>query len=105
MRYTNCAFDVLRTERRNHCKDHINNELDIKKYHGIVIISGDGLMHQFVNSKAVGVIPVTHVPAGSGNAFAKFQMTLAGEACEDEEAIFLAIKGRTKKLNLAVFIL
>lgn len=43
------------------------------KYHGVVIISGDGLMHEFVNSKAVGKIPVTHVPAGSGNAFAKYQ--------------------------------
>ncbi len=83
MRYTNCGFDILRTERRNHCKEHIDNELDISKYNGIVIVSGDGLMHEFVNSKAVGIKPVTHVPAGSGNAFAKYQMTLAGEACED----------------------
>ena len=48
-------------------------------YSGIVIISGDGLMHEFVNSKACGVVPVTHVPGGSGNAFAKAQTTLAGE--------------------------
>lgn len=65
-------------------------------------MSGDGLMHEFVNSRAVGVLPVTHVPAGSGNAFAKYQMTLAGEVCQDEEAIYLAIKGKTKKLNLVV---
>jgi len=28
-------------------------------------------MHEFVNSKACGKIPVSHIPAGSGNAFAK----------------------------------
>lgn len=74
---------MLRTERRDHCKEHIDKELDFKKYNGVVIISGDGLMHEFVNSKATGVIPVTHVPAGSGNAFAKYQTILADEACED----------------------
>ena len=35
-------------------------------------------MHEFVNSRAAGVVPVTHVPAGSGNAFAKYQTVLAG---------------------------
>ena len=33
-------------------------------------------MHEFVNSKAVGVLPVTHVPGGSGNAFSKYQTAL-----------------------------
>ena len=50
----------------------------MKSYDAIVIISGDGLMHEFVNSKAVGKVPVTHVPAGSGNAFSKFQTAMAG---------------------------
>jgi hypothetical protein len=35
-------------------------------------------MHEFVNSKIIGKIPVTHVPAGSGNAFSKYQTVLAG---------------------------
>lgn len=61
-------------------------------------------MHEFVNSRAVGKVPVTHVPAGSGNAFAKYQMTLAGEECRGEEAIYLAIKGKTRKLNLIVIL-
>ena len=61
-------------------------------------------MHEFVNSRAAGVVPVTHVPAGSGNAFAKYQTVLAGQACQDEEAIYLAVKNRTRKLNLAVIL-
>ena len=40
-------------------------------------------MHEFVNSKICGKIPVTHVPGGSGNAFAKEQTVLAGEECRD----------------------
>jgi diacylglycerol kinase family enzyme len=102
MKFTNFEYEIIRTERRNHCLEHINNELDMEKCHCIVIVSGDGLMHEFVNSRAAGKVPVTHAPAGSGNAFAKYQMTLAGEACEDEEAIFLAVKGKTRKFNLAV---
>ena len=39
-------------------------------------------MHEFVNSRCK--IPVTHVPAGSGNAFSKTQATKAGELCKDE---------------------
>ena len=84
MKFTNFEYEIIRAERRNHCLEHINNELDMEKCHCIVIVSGDGLMHEFVNSRAAGKVPVTHAPAGSGNAFAKYQMTLAGEACEDE---------------------
>lgn len=57
-------------------------------------------MHQFVNSFCY--LPVTHVPAGSGNAFAKTQMEIAGEQCKDEESIFLAVKNRRKQFNIIV---
>ena len=57
-------------------------------------------MHEFVNS---GVeIPVTHVPAGSGNGFAKTQTVVAKEDCGVEESLFLVIKNRKKAFNLAV---
>jgi diacylglycerol kinase family enzyme len=45
-------------------------------------------------------IPVTHVPAGSGNAFAKTQMEIAGELCKDEESIYLVVKNRLKEFNI-----
>jgi len=70
-----------------------------------VIISGDGLMHEFVNSDLCGKVPVTHVPGGSGNAFSKVQTSLAKEECRNLEAIFLAIKGKTQNMNLMVHIL
>jgi diacylglycerol kinase family enzyme len=64
-----------------------------------LIISGDGLMHEFVNSKACGKIPVSHIPAGSGNAFAKTHTMEAGEECTTEISAFLAVKGKTKPFN------
>lgn len=36
-------------------------------------------MHEFVNSDLCGKIPVTHIPGGSGNAFAKVQTSIANE--------------------------
>lgn len=36
-------------------------------------------MHEFVNSKVD--IPVIHLPAGSGNAFAKNQAVYSNENC------------------------
>lgn len=57
-------------------------------------------MHEFVNSPICGKIPVSHVPAGSANAFSKAQTSAAQEFCDTESAVFLAVKGRTKTFNL-----
>ena len=60
-------------------------------------------MHEFVNSDLCGKVPVTHVPGGSGNAFAKVQISCLGkEECRNLEAMYLAIKGRTHHMNLVV---
>ena len=41
---TNLSYEVLETTGRGHCKQHLNS-LNLSKYEGVVIISGDGLMH------------------------------------------------------------
>ena len=43
-----------------------------------------------------------HVPAGSGNGFAKSVLSYANEDCNDESAMFLLVKGRVKKFNVTV---
>ena len=55
-------------------------------------------MHEFVNSGCT--IPVIHLPAGSGNAFAKNQAVLANEECGVENNLFVAMKGLTTKISL-----
>lgn len=49
-------------------KDHIDNS-----FHLLVVIGGDGTLHQVVNQfYALGVnLPVSYIPAGSGNDFAR----------------------------------
>jgi diacylglycerol kinase family enzyme len=98
--YTNFSFDLVETTHRGHCKEYLQN--GIEGYLGVLIISGDGLMHEFANSAVCGKVAVSHVPAGSGNAFAKTQSWLAGEDCTDEIAVFLAVKGRKREFTLMV---
>ena len=71
---TNLEPVVVETEHQGHCQHHLQT-IDPKDYCGVAIVSGDGLMHEFVNSKVE--LPVTHVPAGSGNGFAKTQTMAA----------------------------
>ncbi len=100
---TNINYNVIETEYRNHCTEHLNG-LEATKYSGVVIVSGDGLVHQFVNSNKKQVLPLAHIPAGSANAFSKTQTHMAGELCKEEEVVFLIVKGRIKKFNLIVII-
>lgn len=79
---TNFTHQLVETTHRGHCKEHLAT-IDPQAYAAAVIISGDGLMHEFANSLVATLLPVTHVPAGSGNAFAKTQTTMAGEDCDD----------------------
>ena len=53
-----------------------------------------------MNSSVCGKVPVSHIPAGSGNGFAKTQINEAGEECNTQIAVFLAVKGKTKPFNV-----
>ena len=75
IKYTNLEPEIFTTNHRNHCVEYLK-DFNGTDYCGIAIVSGDGLMHEYVNSFCK--IPVTHVPAGSGNAFAKNQTYFAG---------------------------
>ena len=70
-------YEMILTDRQNHARDIVATE-DIKKWKAVVIISGDGLVHEVYNGllrrenwqdackTLIGVIP-----GGSGNALAK----------------------------------
>lgn len=94
---------MIRTERRGHCQEFLKNITNTEEFWGVVIISGDGLMHEFVNSLVQ--IPVVHIPAGSGNAFARTQAQEAGEICGTKENLYLAVKGQTKNFSLTKYTL
>ena len=68
----------------------------------MLFISGDGLLHEFINSDMAFRMPVSHVPAGSGNGISKTQAYNAEEDCTSENSVFLAVKGRTREFNVVV---
>jgi len=72
-------FDYLVTSRANHARMYVSGFPDLTgEYDLVVIVSGDGLMHEVYQGLASRPdwsdafrIPVTMVPGGSGNAMAK----------------------------------
>ena len=65
-------FDYFETEYSGHASNIIQN-INLKKYHGIIIIGGDGTFHEVVNGlmlkKNKLKIPIGIIPGGSGNSF------------------------------------
>lgn len=99
LKKTHFDFELVTTQHRNHCRDYLReHKYTSKDFWGVAIFSGDGLMHEFVNSGCT--LPVIHLPAGSGNAFAKNQAVLANEECGIESNLFIAMKGLTTKTSL-----
>eukprot|EP00092_Neocalanus_flemingeri_P004136 GFUD01004450.1.p1 GENE.GFUD01004450.1~~GFUD01004450.1.p1 ORF type:complete len:382 (+),score=76.64 GFUD01004450.1:72-1217(+) len=87
---SNSKYDMIVTNRQNHARDFISTE-DIKQWKAIVIISGDGLVHEVINGlflredwqdackTLIGVIP-----GGSGNGLAK---SISFSQTEDDETM------------------
>ena len=79
-------FEMVLTTRQNHGRDLVAKQ-DIRRWKAIVIVSGDGLVHEVYNGlferedwAQACQIPVGVIPGGSGNGLAK------SVAFENEEA-------------------
>uniref|UniRef100_A0A3B5MRE1 sphingosine kinase n=1 Tax=Xiphophorus couchianus TaxID=32473 RepID=A0A3B5MRE1_9TELE len=76
IREANISYNLIQTERRNHARELIR-EISLPEWDGIVIVSGDGLMHEVINGlmerpdweQAIKT-PLGILPCGSGNALA-----------------------------------
>ncbi|TEA30738.1 hypothetical protein DBR06_SOUSAS4110201 [Sousa chinensis] len=70
------SFTLTLTERRNHARELVRAE-DLRRWDALVVMSGDGLMHEVVNGlmerpdwETAIQKPLCSLPAGSGNALA-----------------------------------
>lgn len=70
------SFTLMLTDRRNHARELVRAE-DLRLWDALVIMSGDGLMHEVVNGlmerpdwETAMQKPLCSLPAGSGNALA-----------------------------------
>ena len=71
----NISYELIKTQYAGHAKEIVQKK-NFKEYRGLVIISGDGLLHEVFNGlyalpeweKVVKDVPVGIMPGGSGNA-------------------------------------
>uniref|UniRef100_A0A8D2DPI5 Sphingosine kinase 1 n=1 Tax=Sciurus vulgaris TaxID=55149 RepID=A0A8D2DPI5_SCIVU len=70
------SFMLMLTERRNHARELVRAE-ELGRWDALVVMSGDGLMHEVVNGlmerpdwETAIQKPLCSLPAGSGNALA-----------------------------------
>ncbi|XP_076593242.1 sphingosine kinase 2 [Chaetodon auriga] len=76
IREANISYNLIQTERQNHARELIR-EILLSEWDGIIIVSGDGLLHEVINGlmerpdweQAIKT-PVGILPCGSGNALA-----------------------------------
>lgn len=82
-------------------------EADPANTDGIVVVSGDGMVHEVFNGLSCPAdkgkafqIPVGHIPGGTGNGLAKSILEAAGESYGVLDMAFLIAKGNCGKIHL-----
>ncbi|CAA2968755.1 sphingosine kinase 1-like isoform X1 [Olea europaea subsp. europaea] len=103
----NIDFTVQETKYQLHAKEVVQ-ELDLKKYDGIVCVSGDGILVEVVNGllnredwDAAIKIPLGVVPAGTGNGMIKSLLDSVGQPCAAFNATLAVIRGHRRLLDVA----
>ena len=82
-------------------------EIALDEIDGLVIVGGDGTIHDVINSlmsradwkKAIKK-PIGIIPAGTGNGLCKTLLDLSGEPYDSLSAAFLIAKGKTRSLDV-----
>ncbi|XP_029361180.1 sphingosine kinase 2 [Echeneis naucrates] len=111
IREANISYNLIQTERQNHARELIR-EISLPEWDGIIIISGDGLLHEVINGlmertdweQAIKT-PVGILPCGSGNALAGSINHHAGyDMCLREPLLlnccFLLCRGGVRPMDL-----
>ncbi|XP_032312664.1 sphingosine kinase 1 isoform X2 [Camelus ferus] len=87
------SFTLMLTERRNHARELVRAE-ELGRWDALVVMSGDGLMHEVVNGlmerpdwETAIRKPLCSLPAGSGNALAASLNHYAGYEQVTNEAL------------------
>ncbi|XP_077576752.1 sphingosine kinase 2 [Stigmatopora nigra] len=111
IREANISYNLIQTERQNHARELIR-EISLPEWDGVIIISGDGLLHEVINGlmerpdweQAIKT-PVGILPCGSGNALAGSINHNAGyDMCLREPLLlnccFLLCRGGVRPMDL-----
>ncbi|XP_037484559.1 sphingosine kinase 1-like [Triticum dicoccoides] len=99
-------YTMQETNYRLHAQE-IAGSLDLRKYDGIICVSGDGILVEVVNGllqrddwdKAIKV-PLGIIPAGTGNGMVQGLLHSAGEPFSMSNAVFAIIRGHRRALDV-----
>jgi len=104
-----CTFTEVLTQHAQHAKEYIfkRDAAELKKFNGIVTVSGDGLPHEVINGimsrpdwEEIREIPIGSLPSGSGNAIVQCLLAKAKRKNTLEDACYLIAKGKTLRSDL-----
>uniref|UniRef100_A0ACD5UMC2 Uncharacterized protein n=1 Tax=Avena sativa TaxID=4498 RepID=A0ACD5UMC2_AVESA len=99
-------YIMQETKHRLHAQE-IARSLDLRKYDGIICVSGDGILVEVVNgllqrddwSTAIKV-PLGIIPAGTGNGMVQALLHSSGEPFSMSNAVFAIIRGHKRALDV-----
>ena len=103
-------YEVLVTTHANHAKDHVASVDWSHAYQGVVLMGGDGIIHEFFNgimeredaSDVLDRVVVGIVGCGTCNGFATTVALASGEGAYGPlTEAFLVAKGRTGRMDLS----
>ncbi|KAJ3670270.1 hypothetical protein LUZ60_010594 [Juncus effusus] len=102
----NILYTVQETNYQLHAQE-IAKSLDLRKFDGIVCVSGDGILVEVVNGllqredwKTAIKIPLGIIPAGTGNGMVKSLLHSSGDPYSISNAVFSIIRGHKRALDV-----
>ncbi|GAB4277100.1 MAG: hypothetical protein Fur0025_02770 [Oscillatoriaceae cyanobacterium] len=103
-----CQLTITETTGRNDGNLR-ERGLDIDAIDGLVIVGGDGTIHEVINAlandadeRAIQKIPFGVIPGGTGNGLCQSLLAISGEPYGAIPAAFLIAKGRVKALDIGL---
>ena len=104
---SNLTYTVNQTFSAADTKNLVK-ELDLTKVDGLVIVGGDGTIHDAIaglmsrrDRRSAIELPLGIIPGGTGNGLSKTLLEISGESYDPLNAAFLVAKGKQQTLDLA----
>lgn len=103
-----CELTITETTGRNDGNLR-ERGLDIGAIDGLVVVGGDGTIHEVINALAndadklaIQKIPLGVIPGGTGNGLCQSLLAISGKPYSPINAAFLIAKGRCKALDIGL---
>ena len=104
---SNLTYTVHQTYSAADTKNLVQ-QLDLTKIDGLVIVGGDGTIHDAIaglmsrsDCRSAIALPLGIIPGGTGNGLSKTLLEISGESYDPLNAAFLIAKGKQQTFDLA----